>query len=81
MLEEVDSSTRKTGWAKVNSFLLAAGFVLPFLYHRLLSLWWRQQLLLLYRTTWHGITSLHNEGASGTCMSACMLSDCCENEK
>jgi len=51
MLEEVDSNTRKTGWAKVNSFLLAAGFVLPFLYHRLLSSWWRQQLLLLYRTT------------------------------
>jgi len=57
MLEEVDSSTRKTGWAKVNSFLLAAGFVLPFLYHRLLSLWWRQQLLPLYRTTWHHFSS------------------------
>jgi len=35
MLGEVESNTRKIGWAKVNSFLLAAGFVLPFLIHSL----------------------------------------------
>jgi Fe-S cluster biogenesis protein NfuA len=66
-----------------NSLLLAAGFVLPLLYHNFCpgfyhhgggSSWYSTREL-------HGIISLHNEGAFGTCMSACMLSDCCENGK
>ena len=82
MLEEVDSNTVKTGRAEANSLLLAAGFVLPLLYHSFSpgfyhgggSSWYCSREL-------HGITSVHNEGASGTACPAFMLSGCCENGK
>lgn len=82
MLEEVDSNIRKIGWAKVNSFLLAAGIVLPFFIYSLAPGFYHGGGSSYYCSReLYGITSFLYERAFGTCMSACMQSGCCENEK